>query len=66
MTEDLINYYFIIIGIDILYRNFTLFYYSKCKIFKCNCHDGLFVERDIEREKSIKNLTIADIELTKK
>jgi hypothetical protein len=56
MNLDLMTYYFVAITLDVLYRIFTLFYYSKCKTFKCNCHDGLTVERDIEREKSLNNL----------
>jgi hypothetical protein len=66
MTDEIITYYLVVVAIDTLYRIFTLFYYSKCKLFKCNCHDGLIVERAIEREKSLKNLNDFKIDIDKK
>jgi hypothetical protein len=52
-----------VIFLMISYKIFTLCYASKCKIFKCNCKDGLVVERDTSKEVSIRHLNDNDIKI---
>lgn len=51
----------IIVGAALIYKIFVLCYASKCKIFKCNCKDGIVINREIEQEPSIKSLNVVTL-----
>jgi hypothetical protein len=48
----------------LIYKIIIICYASKCKIFKCNCKEGLTVERDISREQSIRHLNDVEVKIT--
>lgn len=55
----------IVVGGALIYKIGVLCYASKCKIFKCNCREGLTIERTITQEPSIRHLDETHISISK-
>lgn len=55
----------IIIGGALIYKIAVLCYASKCKMCKCNCKEGLVIERTIIHEPSIRKLDETHINISK-
>lgn len=51
----------IIVSATLIYKIAILFYASKCNVFKCSLRNGVEIQRNIEKEQSIRHL--GDVEL---
>jgi hypothetical protein len=64
MLDPIILSTIIIVSATLLYKISILFYASKCNICKCNCKDGLVIERDTIHEQSIRHLDQSQLQVT--
>jgi hypothetical protein len=61
MVDNIIISTIIIVGGALIYKITSICFASKCSSFKFSCKDGLSVQRNVEREQSIRHLN--DVEM---